>query len=29
MIGVLLHAPRGPFIDPMDLRAVGALFGRP
>jgi hypothetical protein len=28
MLGVLLHAPRGPFIAPRDLGVVGASFGR-
>jgi hypothetical protein len=29
MLGMMLHAPRGPFIAPRDLGAVGAPFGRP
>jgi hypothetical protein len=29
MLGVELHAPRGPFIAPRDLGAIGAPFGRP
>jgi hypothetical protein len=28
MLGVVLHAPRVPFIAPRDLGAVGAPFGR-
>jgi hypothetical protein len=28
MLGVLLHAPRGPFIAPRQLGAVGHQFGR-
>jgi hypothetical protein len=29
MLGVMLHAPRVPFIVPRDIGAVGAPFGRP
>jgi hypothetical protein len=29
MLGILLHAPRGPFIAPRDLGVVGAPFRRP
>jgi hypothetical protein len=29
MLGLLLHAPRGPFIAPRQLGAVGGQLGRP
>jgi hypothetical protein len=28
MLGIVLHAPRVPFIDPRQLGAIGTPFGR-